>query len=91
MAKPQPGYKEIPPAGVTFKPATDYKTGDWRNKRPHIDEKKCIKCLTCWVFCPDGAISWDSKQVHFNFDFCKGCGICANECPVKCIEMKPED
>ena len=91
MAKTQPGYKEIPPAGVTFKRATEYKTGDWRNKRPHRDEKKCTRCLTCWVFCPDGAISWDGTDIHFNFDFCKGCGICANECPVKCIEMKPED
>jgi len=22
-----------------------------------------------------------------NLDYCKGCGICAKECPVQCIEM----
>ncbi|MFP3483271.1 MAG: 4Fe-4S binding protein, partial [Caldivirga sp.] len=25
-----------------------------------------------------------------NYDYCKGCGICANECPVKAIKMVPE-
>ncbi len=25
-----------------------------------------------------------------NYDICKGCGICAEECPVKAIEMKKE-
>ncbi|MGB9778603.1 MAG: 4Fe-4S binding protein, partial [Candidatus Bathyarchaeales archaeon] len=24
------------------------------------------------------------------YNFCKGCGICANECPTKAIEMKLE-
>lgn len=26
----------------------------------------------------------------FNYDACKGCGICAEECPFKAIEMKQE-
>jgi pyruvate ferredoxin oxidoreductase delta subunit len=90
VVKSKPGYKDIPAAGVTYKPATDYHTGDWRNKRPVRDAEKCTRCLTCWVFCPDAAISWDGEDIHFNLDFCKGCGICAHECPVNCIEMKPE-
>jgi pyruvate ferredoxin oxidoreductase delta subunit len=26
-----------------------------------------------------------------NLDYCKGCGICANECPKKCIELVLEE
>jgi 2-oxoacid:acceptor oxidoreductase delta subunit (pyruvate/2-ketoisovalerate family) len=41
------------------------------------------------LFCPDGAIHWKpEKDIEFDYNFCKGCGICANECPTKAIEMK---
>jgi len=32
------------------------------------------------------------ENSHFSpdLDFCKGCGICAKECPTKAISMKPE-
>jgi len=26
----------------------------------------------------------------FDYDYCKGCGICAEECPVRAISMTPE-
>ncbi len=40
----------------------------------------CNDCGTCFVFCPDGAITWaDGPEV--NYEFCKGCGICVVECP----------
>jgi len=90
MPEKLPGYKDIPPAGVTFKPATDYKTGEWRSKRPIRDAEKCTRCLICWVFCPDGAIHWDGNDIHIDYDYCKGCGICAHECPVSAITMEPE-
>jgi Pyruvate/2-oxoacid:ferredoxin oxidoreductase delta subunit len=41
--------------------------------------------MQCWVFCPDSSILVDrenSKMTGFNLDFCKGCGICAVQCPV---------
>ena len=25
-----------------------------------------------------------------NYEYCKGCGICANECPCGAIDMVPE-
>jgi len=64
--------------------AKEFKTGDWRSERPvHISEK-CVHCLTCWVYCPDSAVMVkDGKVVGFNYDYCKGCGICMHECPVK--------
>jgi 2-oxoisovalerate ferredoxin oxidoreductase delta subunit len=42
------------------------------------------------MFCPEGAIKWrpDVGDIEFDFGFCKGCGICANECPTKAITMK---
>ena len=40
----------------------------------------CNDCRTCFVFCPDGAITWDHGPV-IDDEFCKGCGICVTECP----------
>ncbi|NLW42480.1 MAG: 4Fe-4S binding protein, partial [Tissierellia bacterium] len=31
------------------------------------------------------------KRMDFNFDHCKGCGICAKVCPFEAIEMVEED
>jgi len=67
------------------------KTNEWRIERPVIDQDKCIKCLLCWAFCPDSTIiRHDNDSVDINYDYCKGCGICANECPTKAITMKEE-
>jgi NADPH-dependent glutamate synthase beta subunit-like oxidoreductase/Pyruvate/2-oxoacid:ferredoxin oxidoreductase delta subunit len=40
----------------------------------------CNACGSCFVFCPDAAITWEEGPV-FDYDFCKGCGICSVECP----------
>ena len=43
-------------------------------------------------FCPDAAViklgSWQGRR--FDFEFCKGCGICAQDCPTGHIHMEPE-
>jgi|AntAceMinimDraft_9_1070365.scaffolds.fasta_scaffold01415_2 pyruvate ferredoxin oxidoreductase delta subunit len=68
------------------------KTGGWRSFRPVIDQTKCIKCGTCWKFCPDNAVRKNEKgEFEINYDYCKGCGICAKECPVKAIKMVKEE
>ncbi len=68
-----------------------YSTGGWRSERPHRDDDTCNQCLLCWIFCPDTAVVVrDEKVVDFDLDHCKGCGICANECPVEAITMSPE-
>ena len=44
-------------------------------------------------FCPDMAvIVEDGRVVGFDYKHCKGCGICAKECPSKvhAIDMVPE-
>jgi pyruvate ferredoxin oxidoreductase delta subunit len=75
----------------------DYNVGGWRSERPYRDEKVCTQCMLCWIFCPDSSVLVeDAKVVGFDFEHCKGCGICAAECPSnpkfgrKAIEMVPE-
>lgn len=65
------------------------RTGDWRSQTPVIDHNKCSKkesCLLCWLYCPDGLIS-STFPLDINLEYCKGCGICAAECPRKAITM----
>ncbi|MCS7126363.1 MAG: 4Fe-4S binding protein [Aigarchaeota archaeon] len=69
----------------------EYKTSDWRIEKPEIDQSKCIKCLLCWIYCPDMSIKrLDEGRVEVDYDFCKGCGICAEVCPTKAIKMVEE-
>jgi 2-oxoacid:acceptor oxidoreductase delta subunit (pyruvate/2-ketoisovalerate family) len=84
------GWREASQAGVCWKSSAAYLTGDWKTFRPERDVAKCTKCLICTIFCPDGAIRWkpEKDDIEFDMDFCKGCGICANECPTKAIVMK---
>ncbi|MEM2059017.1 MAG: pyruvate synthase subunit PorD [Thermoproteota archaeon] len=65
------------------------RTQGWRTFTPMVDNAKCTKCWLCWVFCPEGAISLnDNGFAKINYDYCKGCGICANECPSRAISMR---
>jgi len=45
----------------------------------------------CISVCPEGCISGTEKnKLEVDFDFCKGCGMCAMICPKKDIEMVKE-
>lgn len=85
-------WKEMPIGGMIVHAGNsqEYNTGTWRTYKPVHDPEKCVNCLRCWILCPDSAIKVeDGKQRGFDYDHCKGCGICARECPPKChaIEM----
>lgn len=65
-------------------------TGFWRSLKPVIDHEKCTKCAICWLCCPDAVIQ-RGDEYEINLKYCKGCGICAEECPVKAIIMVEEE
>ena len=68
----------------------DNKTGSWRTMRPVVNAEKCCRCGWCYLYCPSGCIVEQGDRFEPNFDYCKGCGLCAAECPVEAIEMVPE-
>jgi len=41
----------------------------------------CNSCRNCDLFCPDLAVLMKGKGPEINYDHCKGCGICVQECP----------
>jgi len=52
----------------------------------------CFECDNCYGVCPDNAVVklGPGKRFEFNYDFCKGCGLCVSECPCGAIKMVPE-
>jgi 2-oxoacid:acceptor oxidoreductase delta subunit (pyruvate/2-ketoisovalerate family) len=52
----------------------------------------CFECDNCYGVCPDNAVIklGPGNRFRFDYDFCKGCGLCAQECPCGAIIMVPE-
>ena len=52
----------------------------------------CFECDNCYGVCPDNAVVKLGPGARFaiNYDYCKGCGVCAEECPCGAIAMVPE-
>jgi 2-oxoacid:acceptor oxidoreductase delta subunit (pyruvate/2-ketoisovalerate family) len=52
----------------------------------------CFECDNCYGVCPDNAVIklGPGRRYEIDLDYCKGCGICAAECPCGAIEMVPE-
>ncbi|MFH1399809.1 MAG: 4Fe-4S dicluster-binding protein [Candidatus Woesearchaeota archaeon] len=87
------GWRDIPEGGLIIQAGNseEYYTGGWRTFKPLVDKKRCINCLQCWIMCPDTSIYAEKGNMEgFDYDHCKGCQICAEICPVKCIKMVME-
>jgi 2-oxoacid:acceptor oxidoreductase delta subunit (pyruvate/2-ketoisovalerate family) len=52
----------------------------------------CFECDNCYGVCPDNAVIklGPGNRFRFNYDYCKGCALCATECPCGAIKMVPE-
>jgi len=86
-------WKDLEIGSIATEPgnARQYRTGDWRSQKPTYDFSKCIKCGLCYIFCPEGCIGQNTEgYFEANLYYCKGCGICAKECPTRVITMVEE-
>jgi NADPH-dependent glutamate synthase beta subunit-like oxidoreductase len=52
----------------------------------------CFECDNCFGVCPDNAVIklGTGLRYEIDLDYCKGCGMCASECPCGAINMIPE-
>jgi NADPH-dependent glutamate synthase beta subunit-like oxidoreductase len=53
----------------------------------------CFSCDNCYALCPDNAVIklGPPGEYEIDLDYCKGCGICVEECPAGAIRMDPEE
>ena len=93
---PDPRFKILTSAS-TAGPGDAGRTGSWRVERPVIDYSRCIpaktgkpSCHLCWLYCPDSVVT-KALEPKIDLKYCKGCGICAEECPANAIEMVSEE
>ncbi len=87
-------WKKITPGGMIFDAGNseDFKTGDWRSMRPVWIIDKCTQCMLCPPTCPDSSIPVkDNKRLDYDYDHCKGCGVCVRVCPFGAIDFVREE
>ena len=60
-----------------------------------VDEAKrclscgvCNACDRCVTYCPDGVLKREGDRVVFDYEYCKGCGVCVSECSRAVIYMQ---
>jgi pyruvate ferredoxin oxidoreductase alpha subunit len=55
----------------------------------------CFGCDNCFGVCPDNTVikldPAGADAYAVDLDYCKGCGVCAEECPCGAIVMEPEE
>lgn len=76
----------------------DEVVGGWGEDTALLEARRCLSCGTCFEcdncygVCPDNAIIklGPGQRYKIDYDFCKGCGLCAEECPCGAIDMVKE-
>ncbi len=51
---------------------------------------RCTSCDNCLTYCPDMAVERAPGGYAIVGDYCKGCGLCVQECPTGSIAMQDE-
>jgi len=85
----RPKHIDQIPCGTCFNAGhlVDANAG-WRTDTPVLDQSLCTGCLQSYLLCPEGVIFRAESGLLIDYDFCKGCGICAHECKAKAITMR---
>jgi pyruvate ferredoxin oxidoreductase delta subunit len=85
-----PRHFEIGPRGQSRN--EQFQRFTTRTQRPVVRFDLCTKCQLCWYDCPDECFDPTTDGLYdVNYDYCVGCGRCAQVCPVKeCIVMVDE-
>jgi Pyruvate/2-oxoacid:ferredoxin oxidoreductase delta subunit len=52
---------------------------------------RCNDCDNCWIFCPDAVISHEKGRYTIDYDYCKGCMLCAAVCPRAVVSTTTEE
>jgi NADPH-dependent glutamate synthase beta subunit-like oxidoreductase len=70
----------------------DEKTAGYEARRC-LSCGNCFECDNCYGVCPDNAVIklGPGRRYEFNYDYCKGCGLCVSECPCGAIKQVPEE
>ena len=85
---------------IIVKPSTtlNNKTGSWRTLKPKFLSDLCTACGICPRVCPEGIIHQTNKTnalgklpYECDLNYCKGCSLCAMECPFKAIVMELDE
>ncbi|MFP3205007.1 MAG: 4Fe-4S binding protein [Metallosphaera yellowstonensis] len=83
----------LPPGVPLARPSlgSSGQTGTWRVLRPVIHYDKCTKCRLCFFYCVENTIDLEPNMFpKIDYQYCKGCGVCAQVCPTAAIEMMRE-
>ena len=93
---PAPSAPASRPSGVG-RPSTRWSAGSTTRRRLFEARRcmscgNCFECDNCFGVCPDNAVIklGPGRGYEFDLDFCKGCGICVEECPCGAIDLVPE-
>ena len=83
-------FESMPPAPADAARETFSRPEALNEARRCLSCGHCVVCGRCLAFCPDVSLSLDETKNKPQVDemHCKGCGICAHECPRGAIVME---
>jgi 2-oxoacid:acceptor oxidoreductase gamma subunit (pyruvate/2-ketoisovalerate family) len=90
-------FERHPPHREAVLPAARRKTtfSEVRQGLPDLEEARrclscgvCNNCDRCVTYCPDGVLKRVDGELLFDYEYCKGCGVCASECSRAVVYMR---